>query len=320
MISVPLGIGLWLTGFYYVLCWKYLQFVIRIFQETPIFIVPRGKPIAEAEDVRFPTTDGLTLAGCYLRTEKPRKGVILFGLEFGSNRWSCAQYCTKLLEEGYDIFAFESRNQGDSDSLPGYEPLQWVTQFEVEDTQAAMEYLKKRPDVDPKGIGFFGISKGAGAGLYVAAQDTTIRCCVTDGAFATYTTLVPYMRHYFRIYNDQYRMQGLVPSWYYGLVGLAALKKIEVERQCKFVHLDKVIGKIAPRPFFMIHGQDDNYIKAEMALALFEKARQPKELWMVEGAKHNQALQLVTDEYQRRVVEFFNKNLAASTDDSKQVA
>ena len=31
-----------------------------------------------------------TLRGCYLTaTARPRRGVILFGLEFGSNRWSC---------------------------------------------------------------------------------------------------------------------------------------------------------------------------------------------------------------------------------------
>ena len=37
----------------------------------------------------FPTADGLTLRGCYLSGRgEARRGVILFGLEFGSNRWS----------------------------------------------------------------------------------------------------------------------------------------------------------------------------------------------------------------------------------------
>ena len=70
--------------------------------------------------------------GCYLKGEGPRRGVILFGLEFGSNRWSCRPYCEHLLAAGYDVFAFETRGQGDSDCPPGYEPLQWVTDFEVE--------------------------------------------------------------------------------------------------------------------------------------------------------------------------------------------
>ena len=128
------------------------------------------------------------LAGCYLKRARPRRGVILFGLEFGSNRWSCQPYCEHLLAAGFDVFAFETRNQGDSDREPGYDPLQWVTDYEVRDAEAALAYLKGRPDADPRGVGFFGISKGAGAGLFAAGRDPYVRCCVTDGIFAMYTT------------------------------------------------------------------------------------------------------------------------------------
>src|SRR5258708_7583474 len=109
---------------------NYLHWMMRIFQEKPLFIVPRGQPTPDAEDLTLPASDGLKLGAWYIKTAKPRRGVVLFGLEFGSNRWSCRSYCDHLLEAGFDVFAFESRNQGDSDSLPGYEPLQWVTDFE----------------------------------------------------------------------------------------------------------------------------------------------------------------------------------------------
>jgi uncharacterized protein len=207
------------------------------------------------------------------------------------------------------VFTFETRGQGDSDAQPGYEPLQWVTNHEVRDTQAALAYLKSRPDADPRGVGFFGISKGAGAGLLAAAHDPYIRCFVTDGVFASYTTLVPYMRQWFRIYDDKYALQGLMPSWYYGLVGLKGLRQIERERQCRFPHLERALPKLAPRPLLMIHGGGDTYIKPGMARRLFERARGPKEYWLVEGAKHNQALQVAGEEYHRRVLAFFNKHL-----------
>jgi fermentation-respiration switch protein FrsA (DUF1100 family) len=311
MFSPPIGVAAWMVWLHHYLCRKWLHLVVRIFQEQPLFVIPRGEPVPGAEDVRFQTTDGLTLRGCYLRTSAAeRRGVILFGLEFGSNRWSCLSYCDKLLQDGFDIFAFETRGQGDSDSQPGYEPLQWVTEFEVRDTVAALTYLKTRPDADPRGIGFFGISKGAGAGLFAAARDPYIRCCVTDGVFACYTTLVPYMRQWFRIYDNQYRLQGLMPSWYYGVVGLKALRRIEKERGCRFPHLEPLLPRLSPRPLLMIHGAGDTYIKPHMARTLAAKAREPKELWMVEGAKHNQALLLAGDGYQRRVTDFFNRHLA----------
>ena len=38
-----------------------------------------------------------------------------------------------------------------------------------------------------------------------------------------------------------------------------------------------------------------------MAQALFALAGQPRELWLVDGAKHNQALQVANGEYRRRI-------------------
>ena len=135
--------------------------------------------------------------GCiYLKTPKTRKGVLLFGLEFGSNRWACVPYCEFLREAGYDIFTFETRGQGSSPAQTGYEPLQWVTDFELIDFQTALAYMKSRPDKDPRGIGLFGLSKGGSAGLMTAARDDFVRCCVVDGVFAVTTTMLPYMKQW----------------------------------------------------------------------------------------------------------------------------
>jgi fermentation-respiration switch protein FrsA (DUF1100 family) len=318
--SVPVVLAAWFTWMHFFLRWKYLHLVERIFQEKPLFIIPRGQPLSEAEDVRFPSEDGRMLAGCYLKTPHPRRGVILFGLEFGSTRWSCLAYCEHLVASGFDVFAFEVRNQGDSDAQPSYDPLQWVTDYEVADTRSALAYLKSRPDADSRGIGFFGISKGAGAGLAAAAADPYVRCLVTDGVFATYSTVVPYMRHWFRIYNKQFLTQGLMPSWYYGLIAKVALGGIGRARGCRFPHLERFVGRLAPRPLLMIHGEYDTYIKPPMAQALFDKARQPKEFWLVPGAKHNQALQVCGEEYRRRVLEFFEQQLAGPAERSPPIA
>ncbi len=314
LLSLPLAVFFLLVGLHYYLRWMYLEFVIRIFQEKPLFIVPRGQPVDSAEDVQIPTTHNLTLRGCYIKTRAAqRRGVILFGLEFGSNRWSCVPYCEGLLENGYDVFAFESRGQGDSPCQPGYEPLQWVTNHEVADFRAAIAYLKSRPDADPRGIGFFGISKGAAAGILAAEKDPWVRCFITDGVFASYTTMVPYMKKWFTIYNNRYLLQGLIPLWYYGLIGKVGLHRIARSRHCRFPHLEPSMARISPRPVLMIHGGGDTYIKPDMAERLYCYARQPKQFWMVEGAKHNQALHLFRAEYQKRVLEFFNETIPPPT-------
>src|SRR5213078_3452300 len=89
LLAMPLGVTLLLVGTYYYLVHQYMDNLLRIFAETPIFVIPRGQRPDAAEDLRLATPDGLTLAAAYLRTSAARrKGVILFGLEFGANRWS----------------------------------------------------------------------------------------------------------------------------------------------------------------------------------------------------------------------------------------
>jgi alpha-beta hydrolase superfamily lysophospholipase len=311
MLALPLGLAALLTWLHFWLRKHYLQNLVRIFLEKPLFVIPRGQPTADAEEVTLAGAGGVKLRGCYLKhTADRRKGVVLFGLEFGSNRWACGPYVDYLRAAGYDVFTWEPRNQGDSDREAGFEPLQWVTDREVADCRAAVEYLKSRPDADPRGVGLYGFSKGANAGLAVAANDPYVRCAVTDGAFAHYTTMVPYMRYWFAIYDRQYPLHGLLGGWYYGLIARVGVKKVGRERGVTYPNVERLIGRLSPRPLLMIHGGADTYIKPTMTQDLFRYARLPKELWVVEGAKHNQALQVAGDEYRRRVTEFFDKHLA----------
>jgi fermentation-respiration switch protein FrsA (DUF1100 family) len=61
----------------------------------------------------------------------------------------------------------------------------------------------------------------------------------------------------------------------------------------------------------MIHGGSDTYIKKEMAESLHKRAKSgTAELWVVDNAKHNQALHVAGDEYHRKLIEFFDTHLA----------
>jgi uncharacterized protein len=310
--GILLAIGIFAAALFRYLCSRYLDYVVRIFEEKPLFVIPWGAPRDDAEEVLFPTENGLTLCGYYLRTTIPvRKGVILFGLEYGSKRYTCVPYGQSLLEAGYDVFTFETRSQGESDSQPNYEPLQWVTNYEVADYKAALAYLKQRPDADPRGVGFFGISKGAGAGLIAGADDPYVRCFVTDGVFATRSTMLPYMRKWVAIVSTRYWLQKVLPLSFYGLIADKALKRISERRACEFPSLERCLPRLAPRPVLMIQGGSDTYITKDMARSLFRRMRRPKQLWVVEGAKHNQAFQVAGAEYASRIGQFFDSHLVS---------
>jgi pimeloyl-ACP methyl ester carboxylesterase len=47
-----------------------------------------------------------------------------------------------------------------------------------------------------------------------------------------------------------------------------------------------VVGRIAPIPLLLVHGDRDNYFPVEHPNDLFAAANEPKELWLVEGYGH----------------------------------
>jgi uncharacterized protein len=320
LATPPLLWGLGLAMMYLYVRWRYMGFLTRIFQEKPLFVVPRGEPDPRAEEVKVATADGLLLRGCYFPTTAyQRRGVILFGLEFGSNRWSCRQYCQALVEAGYDVFAVEPRNQGESPRDPNYEPLQWVTDRDVSDLRAAVAYLKARPDVDPRGLGIFGISKGGSTGVIVASTDPWVKCVATDGMYGTHTTMVPYMQRWIAIYSGARRLQRALPSWFYGMIGGVGVKKVARNRGVTYPSVEKAAGRLN-RPLLMIHGEGDTYIKPEMARAIFDRATGTKKLWLVPKAKHNQALHVAGEQYHHMVVQFFDLHLGEVSEPAVPVA
>lgn len=291
--------------------WRYLDRVVRIFEEKPLFIIPRGEPLPDGEDVRIRTSDGMVLAGSYVRTTaSTRRGVIVFCPEFGSTRWSCSSYCGHLLQAGFDLFTFEFRNHGESEQQPDYEPMQWVTNLEVRDLRAVVAYLKSRPDHDPRGVGMFGVSRGGGTAIMVAAEDPWVCCVATDGAFATRATMIPYMQKWIHIYTGNKFIIRLVPLWFYRLVANLGLRHVSQRRHCRFPHLRRAITRLNGRPLLMIHGEKDTYIKPPIAEQLFAHAKEPKEFWLVEGARHNQALHVAGEAYRQKLHDFFTTHLA----------
>jgi pimeloyl-ACP methyl ester carboxylesterase len=122
--------------------------------------------------------------------------------------------------------------------------------------------------------------------------------------------MVPYMMKWIAIFTQRRIIIDCLPKWYFYYAAFRGLQNLERERRCVFAPLEKVIRRIAPRPLLMIHGSADNYIKPEMAESLFKMARAPKEFWLVDGAKHNQAITLAESEYKRRLLAFFFEHLA----------
>jgi pimeloyl-ACP methyl ester carboxylesterase len=282
--------------------------VVRIFEEKPMFLPLRVQPAEGGEDVRFRTRDGLLLAGTYLKARTPtRAGVLVFCHEYLSDRWSAIPYVDHLRDLGFDLFSFDFRNHGESPSDPVYKPLQWVTDHEVYDLQAALAYLRTRPDADPAGVGLFGVSRGGGTALCVAARDPGVWGVVTDGAFPTRGTMLKYIIRWAEIYVGNPYFWKAMPTCVFEFLGWAARVRTQIKLHCRYSDVERGAARLAPRPWLAIHGQKDAYIGVDIAKALFDRAGEPKELWIVEGAKHNRCREKETATYLERVASFVRR-------------
>lgn len=67
------------------------------------------------------------------------------------------------------------------------------------------------------------------------------------------------------------------------------------------------IGKITrvEAPLLVIHGDRDEVVPFEMGRRLFEAARQPKQFWRLEGARHNDLIERAGPRYRERLREFY---------------
>ena len=299
----------WLAAFLAYVVYRYSPIIVRIFEETPMFLPLRVLAVDGGEDVRFTTADGLELAGTYFhaRTEA-RAGVIVFCHEYLSDRWSFRPYADRLRDQGFDLFTFDFRNHGQSACAPGYKPLQWVTDHEVNDLRAAIEYLRSRPDRDPAGFGLFGVSRGGTTALLVAADVPSVWGVVTDGAFPTRGTMLAFILRWAEIFVGNRHLWKYMPVSVFCFVGWAGRLRSERRLNCRFPDVERAVARLTPRPWLMIHGEKDSYIGPEIVMRLFDRARQPKESWIVPGAKHNRCREVEPEVYGSRIASYFRSN------------
>jgi pimeloyl-ACP methyl ester carboxylesterase len=287
--------------------------ILPIFERKPPFNVVHAPPHPDGEPVRIATTDGLELAGSlYRHVDRPACGVILFCPELDGNHWSAMSYCSALWNAGFDIFAFDFRNQGESDALPGYEPLHWLTDYEVADALAALDYVQHHPDLDARRIGLFGISRGGGAALAIAALRPNIRGIVCEGVFSTETLLAHYSLRWAALYVPTW-VVDLIPMWHFRQTFALVRLVSERRRHCRYTRLERLLPRLRDRSVLIIAGKRDTYVHPDVSLEIRERiGSESAEFWLVPDAKHNGAREVHPEAYDQKVTEFFSQNLEES--------
>jgi pimeloyl-ACP methyl ester carboxylesterase len=284
--------------------------ILPILERTPPFAVEPTSPAPAAEPVAFHTADGLTLhASLHLPGNDPPVGTVIFCPELGGDHWSATWYCRALPEAGFAVLAFDFRNQGQSERLQGYNPIHWLTEYEVSDVEAAIAYVKQRPELSELPLGLFGISRGGSAALVAAARCPDVQCVACEGVFSISTMSLHYTLRWASLFHPAWIMR-LYPMWHIRSTLAAARLVSQMRRKCRYVVLENWVRKLAGRPVFVIVDGRDTYVLPEISESLLQTFPQGStQRWAVRGAKHNMAREVNAEEFDRRLVEFFSQML-----------
>ncbi len=308
-----------LVVFVVLLLAKYVRICLNIFVDThpPLAMGPLDFQPVHGEIVRFRSFDGVSLRGMHLNTPNrtARKGTIVFCHEFQSDMYSCARYARPLIEAGFDVFTFDFRGHGDSSCTRDYRPLQWPSDREVDDVLGACAYVASQLAAEGRStrIGVFGVSRGAGAALLAAASDANVAAIVCDGAFSTAETLAALMRRWAYIFATVRLVYENHPEAFWRFLAWLLMRFAQPKLHRHFPSVRQALKDMQARPIFFIHGRRDSYIRTDQTQLLLEAAPSPRYLWIVEDAKHNQAVITQPRQYAARTIAFFRKHLGGES-------
>jgi hypothetical protein len=259
-------------------------------------MIERTGALKEEFNVRAP--DGIELRGWKIRSTSRNGDWVLLMHGISDNRTGVLGPAEFLLRHGYNVVMMDSRAHGESGgSMATYG---WK---ERHDTVAIDDALYSTEKV--RHLYALGVSMGGSIALQTAAIDPRIERVVAEDPFAN-------------LREVSYDYAGLELS---PLLGKTIFRPVTIialhqaEKEGGFIAEDVSPEEaVAERPFpvLLICGTRDHRIPCRHAEWIYEAAQGPKELWIVNGAKHASALGQAPAEYERRVFEFFGAAPAAS--------
>ncbi len=252
-----------------------------------------GPPPADfphvVEQVSFPAKDGLEIRGWYSAPDSARSALVLLH-GYRSSRLQTLDRARLFRENGYGVLLYDARGCGES-----AESRISVGYHEQKDLLGAVEYLKQR---GIESIGCLGISQGGATILLASAELQDVACVISESAYSSLTDAV----------DRRYRHYLKMPGWLGGMLMVPFAESFigadaaDVSPLAEVAHLQK--------PLLIISGTEDVRTLELDTRNLFAAAEQSlTELWMIDGAGHEDLYDFIPALYEEKVLGFLAKHL-----------
>jgi len=282
ILAFALGIGL-LGAFFVLLRFSYQgaqsyahpqRYQQKIGEDPSIYSI-------DFESITLSTEDSIKLAAWY--TPSQNGAVILVAHGYAGGR--SPKMHAFFARHGYGVISWDARAHG----MSGGDLCTWGY-YERQDVKAAFEYVLSVGGVEH--VGAFGESMGAATSIIAAAELPQIQAVVADSAFASIEDMI----------------QVVVPHPVFGPF-IQFFTERETGLNVNDLRPVDAVQQISPRPIFIIQGKADETVPPDSARRLYDAAGEPRQLWIEPGVGHVGMFTAYPDEYETRVIGFFDKFL-----------
>lgn len=246
-----------------------------------------GAPPDGFESITLTTDDGVTLAGWYA---PPTNGAaIILAHGAGDSRESVRDHAVMLASHGYGVLALDLRGHGKSKGTTNR--LGWQG---TQDIGAAVAYVQARDEVES--IGGLGLSMGAEVLLGAASTYPALRGIVADGA--THRSLAELRA----LPSERPLIRNFVSR-----VMFATVQVLTGDDPPTPPLLESMTAAESTSFLLIAGGSVVQEVKYNELFAETVGAR--ADLWIAPNAAHTGAFKRVPDEYEQRVIAFFDAAL-----------
>ena len=193
------------------------------------------------------------------------------GLNVGAN----VEHANRFHRLGLSVFLIDYRGYGQSQG-------DFPTESQVyQDAQLAWDYLVKKRGINPNQIYIYGHSLGGAIAIDLAVRHPEAAGLIVEGSFTSTRAMVDFQKGLYRMFPIDLLLTQRFDS-------IAKVDRLQI-------------------PVLFIHGTADYIVPVEMGRKLFDAAPEPKQLYIVPDAGHNNLAQFAGAEYLQKVRHFLEQ-------------